>query len=503
MSITAYGTAAFSNSRATQTFQGAKTNLTELQMQLASGKASTTYSGLGVGGAGASLSLRTRITTLDTYASNIQDGQLRLKLMNLGLEQITDLASGLSTSLAASASESPIGATNVAVSAQSGFQTVIDILNTDVSGRYLFSGRAADTEPVASASLLLEGDATRAGLKTLIAQRKAADLGATGLGRLTLSTTASDVTLAEEAAGLPFGMKLANAGATGTGVTAALGAGPPPAVAVSVTAQPATGDAISIGLTLPDGTLKTIKLVAGGASASGETAFAVGATTDDTAANIQAALNTAITEIAQAELPASSAMRAANEFFAATPSSPPPRVNGPPYDTATTQVAGTAANTVIWYRGDDSASPRDTAPVKIGDSRSVGIGAQANEDAFQAVLASFAVLASDSFPADDPLDPHALKRYQAISAQITARLNVPGQQKVSDITTELAVAGGAMGQAASDLKITRNQAQDSLDGIENADPNEAAMKLLATQTRLQASYQTTSVLQKLSLVNYL
>ena len=172
----------------------------------------------------------------------------------------------------------------------------------------------------------------------------------------------------------------------------------------------------------------------------------------------------------------------------------------PPYDTATAEIAGTAADTVIWYAGDNSPSPRDTAPVKIGDTRSVGIGAQANEDAFQAVLASFAVLATDSFPDSDP---NALKRYQAIGAQITARLNVPGAQSVSDIATELSVAGGAMGQAASDLKITRNQAEDSLAGIENADPNEAAMKLLATQTRLQASYQTTSVLQKLSLVNYL
>jgi flagellin-like hook-associated protein FlgL len=60
-----------------------------------------------------------------------------------------------------------------------------------------------------------------------------------------------------------------------------------------------------------------------------------------------------------------------------------------------------------------------------------------------------------------------------------------------------------MGRAAHDLKITKAQAEDSLAGIENADPNEVAMKLLATQTRLQASYQTTSVLQKLSLVNYL
>jgi flagellin-like hook-associated protein FlgL len=500
VTITAYGSAAFSTWRATQSFQSFKTDMATFEGQLTTGMASTTYSGLGIGGAGASLSLRTRITTLDTYAANIKDGQLRLKLMNTGLEQIGDLASGLSTSLAASASETSLGATNVAVSAESGFQTVIDILNTDVSGRYLFSGRAADTEPVASASLMLNGDATRAGLKTLIAQRKAADLGASGLGRLTLSTTASDVTLAEEAAGLPFGMKLASASATGTGVTAAVAAGPPAAVTIAVAAEPAAGDTITVNLTLPDGTAKAIKLVAGGSTASGTTAFTVGATTDDTATNIQAALTTAIGELAAADLPASSAMKAANDFFAATAASPPQRIVGPPYDTATAQVAGTAQNTVVWYAGDTSSSPRDTAPVKMGDGRSVGIGAQANEPAFQAVLASFAALAADSFPSSDP---NALKRYQALGAQISARLNVPGAQAVSEIATELAVADAAMGQAAGDLKITKAQAQDSLADIENADPNEAAMKLLATQTRLQASYQTTSALAKLSLVNYL
>ena len=116
------------------------------------------------------------------------------------------------------------------------------------------------------------------------------------------------------------------------------------------------------------------------------------------------------------------------------------------------------------------------------------------------MLASFAVLAADSFPASDP---NALKRYQALGGQISARINMPGAQMVSDITTDLAVASAAMGQAAGDLKITRAQAEDSLGDIENADPNEVAMKLLATQTRLQASYQTTSLVQKLSLVNYL
>lgn len=500
MTIAPYGAAAFSTWRATESFGSFKADLSDLQGQLSSGKASTTYSGLGVGGAGASLSLRTRINTLDTYAAGIADGQVRLKLMGTGLGQVAKLASGLSTSLAASASETPVGATNVAASARSGFQTIVDTLNTDLSGRYLFSGRAADTEPVASGTLMLDGDANRAGLKALIAQRRAADAGVGNSGRVALSVTGTTVTLAEEAAGLPFGLKVASASATGTGVTAAVAAGPPPAATIGVAAQPATGDVVSIGLRLPDGTTTSVKLIAGGATTTGQTSFAVGATAADTAANIRAALATAIGEIAAADLPAASAIKAASDFFAATAADPPPRVAGPPYDSATALVAGTAANTVIWYAGDNAASPRDTAPVKIGDGRVVGIGAQANEPAFQAVLASFAALAADSF---DAVDPNALKRYQALGAAIAARMNGPGQQSVSDVLADLSTAEAAMGSAAGDLRITRAQAEDSLAGIENADPNEAAMKLLATQTRLQATYQTTAALQRLSLVNYL
>jgi flagellin-like hook-associated protein FlgL len=42
-----------------------------------------------------------------------------------------------------------------------------------------------------------------------------------------------------------------------------------------------------------------------------------------------------------------------------------------------------------------------------------------------------------------------------------------------------------------------------LQGIEQVDPQEVATKVLALQTQLQASLQTTAMLSKLSIVNYL
>ena len=45
--------------------------------------------------------------------------------------------------------------------------------------------------------------------------------------------------------------------------------------------------------------------------------------------------------------------------------------------------------------------------------------------------------------------------------------------------------------------------QNTLDGIEQAPTEEVVAKLLDVQNRLQASYQITSTLSKLSLVNYI
>ena len=78
-----------------------------------------------------------------------------------------------------------------------------------------------------------------------------------------------------------------------------------------------------------------------------------------------------------------------------------------------------------------------------------------------------------------------------------------GGAAVDGIASDLAVARAALGNASDRLSATKAQLQDTLDGVETADPSTVATKLLATQTRLQASYQTTSLISKLSLVNYI
>ena len=259
---------------------------------------------------------------------------------------------------------------------------------------------------------------------------------------------------------------------------------------------------LSVVLGLPDGTSQTVTLTARAAGTdAADGTFAIGATPAATAANLTASLGTAVRTTVSTTLASASALRTATDFFAASPSSPPQRVAGPPYDTATALTPGSAADTVIWYQGDESASPRTSATVRVGDNQSVAIGAQANEPALRTVLANLAVLAAGSFPDGDATSQG---RYDALKTRVSTNLTFPdGAQSVSDVAGDLSVANASIKAASDRNTATTAQLQDLAGGIDDADPNKVAAKLLDTQTRLQASYQATSLISKLSLVDYL
>ncbi|WP_204349894.1 hypothetical protein, partial [Serratia marcescens] len=62
------------------------------------------------------------------------------------------------------------------------FGSMIGVLNTQSGNRYLFSGTAFNTQSVANAGDIINGTTTQAGLKQVMAERQAADLGANGMG---------------------------------------------------------------------------------------------------------------------------------------------------------------------------------------------------------------------------------------------------------------------------------------------------------------------------------
>src|SRR6202044_953470 len=228
----------------------------------------------------------------------------------------------------------------------------------------------------------------------VINERLQADVG-TGSGRLVVGGSGSSVSLADDSATSPFGFKVSSIASNLTGATVTSSS--PPSVAVNLGANPNAGDSISLDLTLPDGSSQTITLQATTASPPGANQFTIGATAANTATNLQAALTTAVGNLDQTALPAASAMAAANNFFS---SDPPQRVSGPPYDTATSLVSGTAANTVSWYTGENGSTPaRQTATAQVGPSTTISYGMRASEQAISSLVANVAALAATTYSA--------------------------------------------------------------------------------------------------------
>ena len=198
---------------------------------------------------------------------------------------------------------------------------------------------------------------------------------------------------------------------------------------------------------------------------------------------------------------ATSATIASDDFFSGSNSNEPRRIQvGPDGTFATAEgFSAPSGTTVIWYKGDEvPGSPRAGAPVRTDTNQTVGTGAQANEAGIRNVMAQLGALAAEIFSAGDA------DRYAALTENVFERLaDKPGSPKVSDTALELATAAKTMQDASERHGATKNMLLDAIDGVEGVSKEEASMSLLDLQTRLQASYQTTSMLSQLSLVNYL
>ncbi len=265
------------------------------------------------------------------------------------------------------------------------------------------------------------------------------------------------------------------------------------------TTNPNAGDNIQFSLTLPDGSSQTISLQATSASTPGANQFTIGATPADTATNLQAALSSAVGTLAQTALPAASAVEAANEFFN---SNPPQRVNGPPFDTATSLVNGTAANTVFWYTGESGTTPaRQTATAQVGPSTTIAYGMRANEQGISSLVANIALLAATTYSASDP---NAQASYQALSASVATNLDSPsGPQSVADIEADLANAQTTVSNASTLNTQTQTTLNDMMQSIDGVNQDQVGEQILNIQNSLSAALSITARLGQFSLVNFL
>jgi hypothetical protein len=605
-----------------------KAQFEELQQQLASGKISTTYAGQGLD-RGFALGLRAQVSNIDAYANTATNVNTRINVANLSLQGLSDIGSEVKKAAASSTIVlNNNGQTSGQITAQAQFADAIALLNTQSGDRYLFSGRATDTPPTAPANDILYGIGTKAGLTQLISERKQADQGAGGMGRLAVTSpplTTTVTSLAEDSSS--FGLKLASVSTTLTGATVTQPAGIPPTATVDLGGtNPNDGEKVKFNFTLPDGTTESIELTALTTLATPPAAgtFAIGIDTAATTLNLQGALTASIKTLADTSLVAASAITASDNFFnssatiaggvvnnkdtvpapitgatllsgaaatdslatnfaagdtitvngtpitfvasgatgnqlnvtdnvqtllqkidsitgTSTPSTinggaislhggtgtaltvtssntaafgslgfgatvsanpAPLRVGGPPFNTATSLVAGTAANTVTWYTGETGTdSPRGTAVARVDQSITVQYGARADEQAFRHALQNIAVYAALTTNAGNP---NASAQSTALSQRIGSNLAVQnGQQSIQDVQAEFAGAQTAIKASTDRQTQMKGMAQTMLDSIEGISTDEVATKILALQTSLQASYQTTATLYQTSLLKYL
>jgi flagellin-like hook-associated protein FlgL len=502
MGVTGIGGAA---SLSLQAALAMRSQLDDLQRQLGTGKKSTTYAGLGLD-RGLTVGLRSRLSAISGYQQTITLLGVRLDVMQTALAHISSVAEDTKTRILQSQFVLHGDTqTQDQKSANTLLDQLVGLLNADADGRYLFSGRSVDQPPVVAANVMLDGDGLRAGLRQMIDERRLADLGAGGLGRLTVGVgvpTPTTVALAEDAVS-PFGFKLIGATATLTGATVTAPAGSPPAMTVDLGAtNPNDGETIRFSFTLPDGSTRDITLTATASATPGAGQFAIGATSDVTAANLETALTQALGTLAGTELVAASAVAAGRDFFNTDAGNPPQRVDGPPFDTATALIDGTGADTVNWYVGDNATDdPRGTALARADQSLTVSYGVRANEHALSVTVQSFAVFAAMTFSG---ADPNAEGQYVALRQRIGGALvGTANEQKISDIQGELAGAQIALKSAKDRHQQTDMTLQNLLQSVEGATPEEVATQILALQTRLQATLQTTAMLLQTNLLNYI
>ena len=364
MSINSVG---YATSPLGQAITSLNNQMTNLSTQLATGEKSTNYAGMGVN-EGFAIAARSQLASISAFTDTISNVGTTIKSANNALQAISSL-SGQVQSSAASTPQTldSSGKTIAQENASAELSSMIGILNTPSGNRYLFSGSAINTPATVPVDEMLNGTTTQAGLKTVMAERATAD-GAVpgGTGRLLITNpaatppaTSTVVSVAEDAAGSPFGLKLSQVTSSLTGATVTGPSGSPAAISIALGAtNPNAGDQISFTFNQPDGTTASVQLTATTTSPPPTGSFLIGATPAATAANLNTALNTAVGTVANTTLVAASAIEAGNDFFntasVATGNSVVTNQAVPP-------AAITAATTLSGSTGTDSLSPGFTA----------------------------------------------------------------------------------------------------------------------------------------------
>jgi flagellin-like hook-associated protein FlgL len=442
-----------------QSIRNINRQLSDLSTQLATGKLSQTYSGMGTS-EGFAIAARSQLSNIAAYTDTITNTNVNINIANTALQSLVSIRNTVQNAAASTAQDlNSSGQTMAQQTAMAQLSTMLGVLNTQAGSRFLFSGSAVNTPSVASMDEILNGTTTQAGLKTVIAERQQADLGTNGKGRLVQTQpTPTSVQLSEDVAGSPFGLKLSVVSSTLTGATVTGPSGSPASISVDLGAtNPNDGDAVSFQFTLPDGSTEQIALTASSATPLPTGSFAIGATPTQTAANLNAALDSAIGQLANTSLVAASAMAASDNFFNTDGSAIGGVVNSKvatPTPTGATLLSGAAGTDSI--AADFAAG--DTITVNGTTITFVNSGATGNQlnvtDSIQTLLSKIDSITGTSTPSTIHGGVITINTDDAASLNITssnaAAMTALGfGATVTAATPPLRVSGTPLGSATT------------------------------------------------------
>lgn len=290
--MTTIGKSMFPLKTSYQYISAMKDRYDKLQGQLASGQRAANLAELG-SDRFFDLSMRARLSRISSYADTMTTVNLRLDVLDKAISRLDTIEADQRTS----AIPGGYGSSNVnfeitPTTSRARLDEVLDLLNSQIDGRYLFSGGLSDKRAVQSSSALLDGEAGRAGFRTIVNERYLADAGTGSMGRLTTTTTAALVELAEDGTH-PFGLKLSTLSTSSADIALTQPGGAPPTLGVQFGATlPIEGATVTMGFTLPDGTEESITLSAV-TGTPGEGEFQLGVPTPGTTMATAATLATA------------------------------------------------------------------------------------------------------------------------------------------------------------------------------------------------------------------
>lgn len=485
--------------QATQRLVDTRAKLEDLQRQLAEGRRAETYGGLGIDRR-TSLDARAKLSQLAGFDRNITSAKLRLDLLSKSVDGMDRTASDTRRELATRA-YAPDNPTRLPMRtiAEQRLAATIDQLNTDLDGRFLFAGRASDTRPVASLGAIFDGEPGRLGLRALVDERQrfhgaTGEPGATGRIGLAAGVPANAIAISQ-AASMPqipaFGLRID--ALTSTSGFASLSAD---LDTLTIATQPNAGDALTLTIADAFGGTQTLTLGARASGSSDATGFVLGANVEATAANVQQALGAALRDLARDALAPRVAAEVVAEFYSDAPVRRP--IGDPAV--ATALDAGDFDTQVRWYRGETApGSARETAPVRIGESQIVALGARADEAPMRDLMTALTTLAI----VEPRNSPSGVAAFAAIATEIGERLPADGTASLRGVAAQLGAAAPALAQASDRNRQAEMFLQNLLDEVEGISKEEVAAQILALQTRLEASYRTTAMMSRLSLVNFL